>query len=50
MYTLKGFLEELEKKYDNKNKIRNLINITSNIIDKTDFSVLYDREKGIFSK
>ena len=49
LYTLNGFLKEIsEKEKDNMN-IRALISIVSELINKTDFSLLYDKEKGIFS-
>lgn len=48
LYTLRGFLEEHEDtKY--KDKIDNLKNIVSKIIDETDFSCLYSKENRLLS-
>jgi cyclic beta-1,2-glucan synthetase len=49
LYTLQGFLENIINKVEDKEKIKNLIKIISKIIRDTDFSVLYDNEKSIFS-
>lgn len=48
MFTLKQFLEE--KRYTQyKEKIETLLGQTQEIISHTDFSVLYDNEKGLLS-
>ena len=49
LYTLRGFLQDILDKYESKEKINNLIQIISKIINDTDFSLLYDKEKSIFS-
>ena len=49
LYTLKGFLQDISDKYKDKNKVNNLIITINKIIADTDFSVLYDNEKSIFS-
>ena len=47
LYTLKTFLESYNG--DVVDKIQDLINIINNLIEKTDFSKLYDYEKRLFS-
>ena len=47
LYTLKQFLIELD--FEDKDRINCIINIIDKIIDNTDFKVLYDRQKRIFS-
>lgn len=58
LYTIKQFLIEInlqnEKKQQineqiDETQIQNLINIIDNLIEKTDFSKLYDYEKRLFS-
>ena len=49
LYTTKQFLIELENKLVNKNEIKKMIQIIDNIINKTDFSILYDHKKHLFS-
>jgi len=52
LYTLKQFLYEVEKNNKNEevlSKIRYMVEIIKTIIDKTDFKVLFDDKKQLFS-
>ena len=47
LYTVKVFLEE--NRFYNKNNLDSLIEIVNNLINETDFSVLYNNEQQLFS-
>ena len=52
LYTIKQFLLGIQGKYENqniKNQTQQTIQIIDNIIHTTDFSILYDNKKHLFS-
>lgn len=52
LYLLKDFLENIlthKKEEIKEEQVQNLIQIVTNLIEKTDFSYLYDNEKRLFS-
>ena len=51
LYTVKQFLKSVEEKQESKKmeKVSKLISNINNLINDTDFSYLYEKEKGIFS-
>ncbi len=49
MYTTKQFLISLLENNDLKNQLQDMIKAIDNIIEKTDFSILYDNKKHLLS-
>lgn len=49
LYVLKQFLIEVKNKIEQQERIEQMIEIVNKLIKQTDFSILYDEEKRIFS-